>query len=72
MQISGANLLASQQAMPAAKPAAPGFAPLLQKAAGFTPRDLTASQPAQASGRSASRGKAGRAGRPGMHIDIKI
>jgi len=69
MQISGANLLASQQATPAAKPAAPGFAPLLQKAAGFTPRDLNA--PAQVAA-APSEPKPAAAMRLGMHIDLKV
>jgi hypothetical protein len=73
MQISGANLLASQQlreAAPAAKAPAPGFAAALQKAAGFTPRDLTAPQPAVPA--DAKTAAPGGPSRPGMHIDLKV
>ncbi len=73
MQISGANLLASQQlreTVPAAKAPAPGFAAALQKAAGFTPRDLTASQPA-APAEAKPAASAGPS-RPGAQIDIKV
>lgn len=73
MQISGANLLATQQmaAPAAAQPAAPGFAAMLQKAAGFTPRDLTRPEPAQTAAAPAE-AKPAQATRPGMHIDLKV
>jgi hypothetical protein len=73
MQISGANLLASQQlreAAPATKAPAPGFAAALQKAAGFTPRDLTAPQ-ATAPAEAKTAAPAAYA-RPGAQIDIKV
>jgi len=71
MQISGANLLASQQAMPAAKPVEPGFAPLLHKIAGSTPRDQPKAEPAQVAA-TPSEPKPAAAMRPGMHIDLKV
>jgi hypothetical protein len=70
MQISGANLLASQQmAGAAAKPAAPGFAAALQKTAGFVPRELAETDAAQPETKPAM--QAGLT-RPGKHIDIKV
>ena len=71
MQISGANLLASQQAMPAAKPATPGFAPLLHKVAGSTPRDQPKAEPAQVAA-APSEAKPATTSRLGLHIDLKI
>lgn len=70
MQISGANLLASQQmAGAAAKPVAPGFTSDLQKTTGFMPRDLAKTGPAPPEAKPVT--PAGPT-RPGMHIEIKI
>ncbi len=68
MQISGANLLIAAQNVQAPAPAAaPGFASMLSKAAGFTPRDLSRPEPVapQPPAQPAT-------GRPGMTIDIKV
>jgi hypothetical protein len=73
MQINGNMMLAAQQApAPAAQAVAPGFTSLLQKAAGFMPRDLTRPEPAPVAQADAK--PAGQTGaiRPGMHIDLKI
>ena len=71
MQISGANLLASQQmAGAAAKPAAPGFAAALQKtAAGFMPRELAEAGPAQPDAKPVAQAIPTR---PGTRVDIKV
>ena len=70
MQISGANLLASQQMAGAtAKPAAPGFAADLQKTTGFMPRDLAETGPPQPEAKPVTQTGPTR---PGMHVDIKV
>lgn len=70
MQISGANLLASQQmAGAAAKSAAPGFAAALQKTTGFMPRELAEAGPAQPDAKPVAQAAPTR---PGTRIDIKV